>query len=75
MWQTCHCNGQLDKCRGVAERCGTVILYLLSATLSALRRGEQVMQGEEKERSNERREGGRDRESDFQRDNEPLNDG
>ncbi len=19
MWQTCHCNGQLDKCRGVAE--------------------------------------------------------
>lgn len=22
MWQTCHCNGQLDKCRGVAERCG-----------------------------------------------------
>lgn len=22
MWQTCHCNGQLDKCRGVAEHCG-----------------------------------------------------
>lgn len=22
MWQTCHCNGQLDKCRGVVERCG-----------------------------------------------------
>lgn len=22
MWQTCHCNRQLDKCRGVAERCG-----------------------------------------------------
>lgn len=60
------------------------ILYLLPATLSALRRGEQVMQGEEKERSIERRGGrgkrgeereGRDGESDFQRDNEPLNDG
>lgn len=22
MWQTCHCNRQLDKCRGVAERGG-----------------------------------------------------
>lgn len=55
------------------------ILHPLSAILSALRRGEQVMQGEEQERRNKRRggkeEGGRDRESDFQRDNEPLNDG
>lgn len=33
------------------------LLYLLPATLSALWRGEQVMQGEEKEKRNERRVG------------------
>lgn len=40
-------------------------------------RGEQVTQGDEKGARNERK-GGRDkieRENDFQRDNEPLNDG
>lgn len=86
MWQTCHCNGQLDKCRGVAERCGPHTIPPRCYPQCIEESREQVMQGQEKERRNERRgeevegrrEGGggsRDRESDFQRDNEPLNDG
>lgn len=89
MWQTCHCNGQLDKCRGVAERCGPHTIpppcypqYIEERRAGDARRGKGKKESEkrtgEERRKREQRKGGgggRDRESDFQRDNEPLNDG
>lgn len=82
MWQTCHCNGQLDKCRGVAERCGPhTIPPLCSPQCTEERRTGDARRGkgnkEWEKRKGDREEGRRgwDRESDFQRDNEPLNDG
>lgn len=82
MWQTCHCNGQLDKCRGVAERRGphTIPPPRYPRRIEERRRAGDARRGEGKERmrageEEERGGGGRDRESDFQRDNEPLNDG
>lgn len=79
MWQTCHCNGQLDKCRGVAERCGPHTIPPPRYPRRIEERKKQVMQGQEKgKEEREGKRGGRgcrDRESDFQTDNEPLNDG
>ncbi len=74
MWQTCHCNGQLDKCRGLAERCGphTIPPLCYPQCIEERRAGDARRGGL---RGEEVAVGGRDRESDFQRDNEPLNDG
>lgn len=80
MWQTCHRNGQFDKCGRVAVHC---LQRLPPHSLSALWSREPVMEGkrnggmreEEMRHDKQRMEGGRGRESDFQRDNEPLNDG
>lgn len=88
MWQTCHRNGQPDKCRVVAERHGLhSVPPVCCPQCFAERRAGDAMQGKRSERRDGRRgdaaggtekgseEGCRDRESDFQRDNEPLNDG
>lgn len=80
MWQTCHRNGQLDKCRGVAERRGphTIPPPCSPRCIEEGRAGD-ARRREGKERRWREGRGGceesRDRESDFQRDNEPLNDG
>lgn len=51
MLHTCHCPGQLDKCREVAERCEST--FYTFSVLPSMHRGEQVMQGEAMGKVNE----------------------